>query len=67
MQEVRAAGAPSKDQVLGLGFQKEAAVGPQGLQCVHCGGDTRTPQWLVRGSAGGTVCKEDSTAAQPGA
>lgn len=50
MQEVRVTGAQGRKQVLGLRFQKEAAIEPQGLERVYFMGDTSTPQWLVRNS-----------------
>lgn len=50
MQKVRMTGAPSRKQVLGLGFQKEAAIEPQGLERVYFMGDISIPQWLVRNS-----------------
>ena len=43
MREVRAIGSQGRDQVVGLGFQKELQLDPRGLEKAHCIGDPRQP------------------------
>lgn len=41
MRGIRAIGSQGRDQVLGLGFQKELLLDPRGLEKTHCVGDPR--------------------------